>query len=365
MIEFLNLKNATSPLRQELIEACTRVIDSGRFISGNELKSFEEAFAAFCGTKYAVGVGNGLDALTLVLRAWKEQGKLQAGDEVIIPANTYIASMLAITENNLIIKIVEPDPETFNISPLEIKKAISKKTKAIIPVHLYGQLAPMTEIMAIAKEHQLLVLEDAAQSHGSVSQDKMAGGFGDAAAFSFYPSKNLGALGDAGAITTNDQSLYELLLSLRNYGSREKYQHDHQGVNSRLDEIQAAILLVKMKYFKEDLEMRRKAAMLYLSQIKNPKIKLPIYTDSESHSWHLFVIRSKERDALKKYLEDNGIETQIHYPKAAHEQKAYHAYDLGTFPIAEKLQSEILSLPLSSYISEEDIQKVCEVINRF
>lgn len=365
MIEFLNLKIATSPLREELIEACTRVIDSGRFISGSELKSFEEAFAAFCGTKYAVGVGNGLDALTLVLRAWKEQGKLQSGDEVIIPANTYIASMLAITENNLVIKIVEPNPEDFNISPLEIKKAITKKTKAIIPVHLYGQLAPMTEIMALAKEHQLLVLEDAAQSHGSASAGKMAGGFGDAAAFSFYPSKNLGALGDAGAITTNDQSLYELLLSLRNYGSREKYQHDYQGVNSRLDEIQAAILQVKMKYFKEDLEMRRKAAMLYLKQIKNPKIQLPTFRDDESHSWHLFVIRSNERDVLKKYLEDNGIETQIHYPKAAHEQKAYYAYDLGSFPIAEKLQSEILSLPLSSYISEEDIQKICEVLNQF
>ncbi|AUN99933.1 aminotransferase [Bacteriovorax stolpii] len=365
MIEFLNLKNATSPLRQELIEACTRVIDSGRFISGNELKSFEEAFAAFCGTKYAVGVGNGLDALTLVLRAWKEQGKLHSDDEVIIPANTYIASMLAITENNLVIKIVEPNPETFNISPLEIKKAITKKTKAIIPVHLYGQLAPMTEIMAIAKEYQLLVLEDAAQSHGSALAGKMAGGFGDAAAFSFYPSKNLGALGDAGAVTTNDQSLYELLLSLRNYGSREKYQHDYQGVNSRLDEIQAAILQVKMKYFKEDLEARRKAAMFYLSRIKNPKIQLPVYTDHESHSWHLFVIRSNERDALKKYLEDNGIETQIHYPKAAHEQKAYHGYDLGTFPVAEKLQSEILSLPLSSYISGEDLQKICNVLNRF
>lgn len=365
MIEFLNLKNSTSPLRQELIDACTRVIDSGRFIAGNELKIFEEAFAAFCGTCYAVGVGNGLDALTLVLRAWKEQGKLRSGDEVIIPANTYIASMLAITENDLVIKIVEPDPETFNISLDAIKKAISKKTKAIIPVHLYGQLAPMEEIMAIAQENQLLVLEDAAQSHGSKSKGKMAGGFGDAGAFSFYPSKNLGALGDAGAITTNDQSLYELLLSLRNYGSREKYQHDHQGVNSRLDEIQAAMLLVKMKYFQEELEMRRKAAMLYLSKISNPKIKLPVCLDDEAHSWHLFVIRSQERDALKSYLEAQGIETQIHYPKAAHEQKAYHSYDLGTFPIAEKLQSEILSLPLSSYLSAEDIQKVCETLNRF
>ena len=365
MIEFLNLKKTTDPLREELIQACTRVIDSGRFISGTELEKFESLFASLCGTRYAVGVGNGLDALTLVLRAWKEQGKIKEGDEVIVPGNTYIASMLAITLNNLAIKIVEPDPLDFNISVEEIKKAITKKTKVIIPVHLYGQLANMEEIMKLAEDHNILVLEDAAQSHGSSHKGKKAGNLGHAAAFSFYPTKNLGALGDAGAITTNDLELYELLLSLRNYGSKEKYQHDYLGVNSRLDEMQAAILMVKMKYFEEDLRLRREKSHLYLEQIKNPKIILPTCLNEEAHSWHLFVIRSNERDALKSYLYKNGIETQIHYPIPAHEQKAYSSHSLGTFPATEEIQSQILSLPLYSSLTKEEILKISDCINRF
>lgn len=276
MVDFLNLKKINERQRSELISAVERVIDSGWYIMGAELQAFEQEFAKFCQVKFSLGVANGLDALTLVLRAWKEMGKLKDGDEVIVQANTYIASVLAITENNLVPVLVEPDEGTFNLNINNVRAAISDKTKVILPVHLYGQISPMKEIMALAKKHGLLVLEDCAQSHGAQIEGKRAGSWGDAAGFSFYPGKNLGALGDAGAITTNDQELFTVVSALRNYGSEKKYLNIYQGVNSRLDEIQAAMLRVKLTMLDNDIKIRQEIAQRYLSEIKNPLLELPL-----------------------------------------------------------------------------------------
>ena len=287
-ISFLDLKNINQQYRNELIEACSRVVDSGWYIGGKELESFESNFAEYCGTQFAIGVANGLDALILTLRAWKELGKLKDGDEVIVPSNTYIASILAITANNLTPVLVEPNISTYNIDPIKIKEAITAKTKVILPVHLYGQLAEMPEIMQIAKQHNLLVLEDSAQSHGAQIQGKKAGNWGDASGFSFYPGKNLGALGDAGAVTTNDAELATMLKALRNYGSHEKYKNLVPGVNSRLDEIQAAMLDVKLKFLDQEVEHRRKIASLYLEKINNSLIELPLSNiDASQYEQHI------------------------------------------------------------------------------
>ena len=275
MIPFLDLKNINQQYREELIAACTRVIDSGWYIGGNELEQFEQSFANYCGVKFAIGVANGLDALILTLRAWKELGKLKDGEEVIVPSNTYIASILAITANDLVPILVEPDIETYNIDPLKIEEAITAKTKVILPVHLYGQLADMPTIMQIANKYKLLVLEDSAQSHGAEINGTKAGNWGDASGFSFYPGKNLGALGDAGAITTNDAELAQTLRALRNYGSHEKYKNLFVGVNSRLDEMQAAILDVKLMHLDDETQNRRQIANFYMAGINNPLIELP------------------------------------------------------------------------------------------
>ena len=369
MIEFLNLKAANREYRQELIEAATRVIDSGWYIQGTELKAFESEFAAYCGTKHCIGVANGLDALILTLRAWKELGKLKDGDEVIVPSNTYIASILAITANNLTPVLVEPNISTYNIDPIKIKEAITAKTKVILPVHLYGQLAEMPEIMQIAKQHNLLVLEDSAQSHGAQIQGKKAGNWGDASGFSFYPGKNLGALGDAGAVTTNDAELATMLKALRNYGSHEKYKNLVPGVNSRLDEIQAAMLDVKLKYLEEETQHRRHIASLYLNGIKNPLIQLPlngINAESyEQHVWHLFVIRTNQRDALQKYLLDHGVQTLIHYPIPPHKQQAYKEWNNLSYPISEQIHREVLSLPMGPTLSIVDAERVITLCNKF
>lgn len=365
MIEFLNLASTNKNYNKELIDACAKVISSGNYIAANELRTFEINFSNYCGTKFCIGVGNGLDALRLVLRAWKELGKLQNGDEVIVPANTYIATILAITENNLVPKLVEPDEFTFNISLAGITKAISKKTKVILPVHLYGQLAEMDQIIKIARENNLLVLEDAAQAHGASWENKKAGSWGDAAAFSFYPTKNLGALGDAGAITTDDPVLVEILLALRNYGSMKKNEYQYQGMNSRLDEIQAAMLSVKLKYLDNEITLRRKLANNYFQNIKNIKISMPKVLNEEMHSWHLFVIRCIDRNDLKKFLEQMGIETLIHYPKAAFEQIAYFGSNFGYFPVTQKIENEILSLPLNTSLTKEEVQKIIATINAF
>lgn len=369
MIPFLDLKCINKQYRAELIEACTRVIDSGWYIGGNELETFEKNFAEYCGVKFVIGVANGLDALILTLRAWKELGKLQVGDEVIVPSNTYIASILAITANNLTPVLVEPDIHSYNIDPEKIEEAITDKTRVILPVHLYGQLAEMPKIMAIADKHSLLVLEDSAQSHGAEIGNKRAGNWGDASGFSFYPGKNLGALGDAGAVTTNDEELAQMLRALRNYGSHEKYKNLVPGVNSRLDEIQAAILDIKLKFLDQEVKHRRKIASLYLANVNNPLIQLPLSSVNaeayNQHVWHLFVIRTKHREALQKYLSENGIRTLIHYPIPPHKQEAYKEWNDLSYPISEKIHNEVMSLPLGPTMSLEEAEKVIQLCNSF
>lgn len=365
MIPFLDLQSINAQYRTELIEACTRVIDSGWYIGGNELSQFEQEFAAYCGSAYCIGVANGLDALTLTLRAWLELGRLQPGDEIIVPANTYIASILAISANDLKPVLVEPDAASFNISPANARAAINPKTRAILPVHLYGQLADMPAIMALAREYGLLVLEDAAQAHGSAIDGKKAGSWGHAAGFSFYPGKNLGALGDAGAITTDDAELAQTLRALRNYGSHEKYKNLFKGVNSRLDEIQAAVLCVKLKYLNQETQHRRAIADIYTKNIKNSMIKLPQLSQIEQHVWHLFVVRTPERTALQQHLTGQGIQTLIHYPIPPHEQIAYQEWSAHSYPVTECLHKEVLSLPIGPTLTADEAWQVVASVNSF
>lgn len=365
MINFLDLKAINNQYQQELKNACARVIDSGWYIMGNELTQFETEFAAYCGTKHAIGVANGLDALILVLRAWKELGKLKAGDEVIVQANTYIASVLAITENDLVPVLVEPNPASYNLDPATVFSAITPKTKAILPVHLYGKLSPMPEVMAIAKQHNLLVLEDCAQAHGAEINGQRAGNWGDAAGFSFYPGKNLGALGDAGAITTNDDELAQTLKALRNYGSHKKYENLYQGVNSRLDEIQAAMLRVKLPYMEAETTRRQQISQAYRSGITNPLVILPHVIDELAHVWHLFVVRCEQRDKLQNYLAEQGVQTLIHYPIPPHKQKAYGEWNGHFLPLTEALHQEVLSLPLDPTMSDEAVYRVIDAVNGF
>lgn len=372
MIPFLNIKSINAKYRHELIEAVTRVIDSGRYIHGQEHDAFEQEFASYCGTKHCIGVANGLDALTLTLRAWKELGKLQDNDEIIVPANTYIASILAITENNLTPVLVEPDPVTFNLCPKNTQAAITKKTKAILVVHLYGQLADMPAIMQLANDNKLLVLEDAAQAHGAELDGKKAGSWGHASGFSFYPGKNLGALGDGGAVTTNDDELTQTIRALGNYGSHKKYENLYQGVNSRLDEIQAAMLRVKLKYLDQDTQRRREVAAKYMSHIQNKDVDLPkiqylrsSIEESFSHVWHLFVIKAQQRQQLQEHLKQQGIETMIHYPISPHKQQAYAGWNRRSYPISEKLHEQVLSLPISPTMTDYEVHQVIQIVNSF
>ena len=370
MISFLDLKSINRACRDELIEACTRVIDSGWYIGGSELQQFESSYAEYCGTKHCIGVANGLDALVLVIRAWKELGYLSEGDEILVPSNTYIASILAISENGLVPVLVEPDPATFNICPINAEAAITARTKAILPVHLYGRLADMPAIMMLAERAGLLVLEDSAQSHGASLDGKKAGGWGHASGFSFYPGKNLGALGDAGAVTTNDDLLANTLRALRNYGSHEKYKNLYRGVNSRLDEIQAACLSVKLKYLEEQTSHRRQIADLYTCTINNPDIVLPVgqnfnASENESHVWHVYTILSEQREALQKHLMDKGVQTLIHYPIPPHHQQAYSQLAASSFPISEKIHKQILSLPMGPTLSLSDAKAVVLACNSF
>lgn len=346
MIPFLDLKAINAQYRDELVEAAARVIDSGWYIQGEEVEAFEREFADYCGTQHCIGVANGLDALTLTLRAWKELGRLKEGDEVIVPANTYIASVLAITENRLKPILVEPDEATFNLCPEKTAAAITPETKAILAVHLYGQIAPMKEIMALAKAHNLLVLEDAAQAHGASIDGKKAGSWGDAGGFSFYPGKNLGALGDSGAVTTGDADLANTIRALGNYGSHKKYENRYQGVNSRLDEIQAAMLRVKLRHLDEEIEHRRKLAEHYLANIDHPGIQLPAPGAWEGHVWHLFVVRTDKREELQQHLSDNKVQTLIHYPLPPHKQMAYGEWSSLSYPVTESMHNSVLSLPI-------------------
>ncbi|MDJ0036564.1 DegT/DnrJ/EryC1/StrS family aminotransferase [Pantoea allii] len=364
-IDFLNLQKINERDGNEMADACKDVISSGYYIGGPKVEAFENEFAEFCGARFCLGVANGLDALNLVLRAWKALGLLQDGDEVIVPANTYIASVLAVSENNLVPILVEPDYETFNLTAKSIQAAMTSKTKVILPVHLYGQLAPMDEIMALAEEHGLLVLEDSAQAHGASIGGKRAGAWGHAAGFSFYPGKNLGALGDAGAITTNDKQLAETVSALRNYGSHKKYENIYRGVNSRLDPVQAAMLSIKLRRLNEDTEHRRKVATLYLDNIKNAHVVLPHVMRRESHVWHLFVIKTAHRAELQTWLANNGIQTLIHYPIPPHKQQAYHSLEHLQLPVTEKIHDEVLSIPVSPVLTEEEVMYVVQKINEF
>lgn len=372
MIQFLDLKSLNKALREELVDAATRVIDSGWYIQGEHLERFEEAFCAYTGTRHCVGVANGLDALTLTIRAWKELGKLKDHDEVIVPANTYIATVLAVTENNLKPVLVEPDESTYNLCPKNVERALTEKTRLIMPVHLYGQLADMPALNAIAKRENLLVLEDAAQAHGAQLGGKKAGHWGDASGFSFYPGKNLGALGDAGAITSSDTELVSMIQALRNYGSHEKYKNLVQGVNSRLDEIQAAMLSVKLKYLQAQTEARRRIATIYMKGIQNPLIRLPLSSEVDvmnhlSHVWHLFVVRSEAREKLQSHLAASGVQTLIHYPIPPHQQQAYANADFynKSFPLTERIHREVLSLPISPVMTDAEAHSVVEACNRF
>ena len=361
MISFLDLKKINAPYEEAFQHKMKAMLESGRYILGDEVKAFESAFAAYCGSKYCVGVGNGLDALTLIFKACIQLGKMQKGDEVIVPANTYIASILAILQADLVPVLVEPILGTYNIDP----DKITSKTKAILAVHLFGQLADMDAINKIAKEYNLLAIEDAAQAHGATTAEGVkAGNLGFAAGFSFYPGKNLGALGDAGAVTTSDDALAKTIASLRNYGSETKYYNDFIGINSRLDEIQAAFLNVKLPNLDGDNEKRRAIAAHYISGITNANIILPQF-DGNSHVFHLFVIRTANREHLQNYLFEKGIQALIHYPVAPHRQKAMLTWTHLSLPVTEKMHSEVLSLPISPMMTVDEVNEVVDVLNSY
>lgn len=364
MIKFLDLKKVNDAHGAEISAAIQRVLDSGWYLLGEEGKAFEQEFAEYCGAKHCLGVANGLDALILILMAYRELGIMQEGDEVIVPANTYIASILAISRAGLKPVLVEPDERTYNIDPTLIEGAITERTKAIMAVHLYGQCADMDPINALAQKHGLKVIEDAAQAHGATYKSRKAGALGDAAGFSFYPGKNLGALGDGGAVTTCDAALADTIRALRNYGSHQKYHNKYKGMNSRLDEIQAAILRVKLKYLDEDTDKRRQVAEAYLSGLKSQPsdLTMPYVADYGTHAWHLFVVRLKERDALAAHLQQAGIQTMIHYPIPPHRQKAYSELSGYSLPLTEAIHREVLSLPMSPVIARDEVGQIVGAI---
>jgi len=365
MIKFLDLEKITQKNYEEIKEAVNRVVDSGQYILGNEVEKFERDYATYCGTDHCIGVASGLDALSLILRGYIEMGIIQEGDEVIVPANTFIATILAISQNGLVPVLVEPDINTYNICSDKIQAAITSKTTVLIIVHLYGRCAYNEQIQDICNHYSLKLIEDNAQSQGALYKGKKTGSLGDAAGTSFYPGKNLGALGDAGAVTTDDRELAELIRAMANYGSKEKYTYDYIGLNSRLDEIQAAVLSVKLKYLDDDNQTRRTIANKYLKQISNLKIILPNSTDEYGHVWHLFVIRTDKRKKLQHFLLQNRIETLIHYPIAPHKQKAYKNLFNISLPVTEKIQDEVLSLPISPVMTEENVNQVTLIINKY
>ncbi|ASU33645.1 DegT/DnrJ/EryC1/StrS family aminotransferase [Mucilaginibacter xinganensis] len=365
MIKFLDLKGINQQYREGLRLAFDRVLDSGWYILGNEVNLFEQQFAEYCGTKHAIGVANGLDALILIIRAYKELGVFKDNDEIIVPANTYIASILAISANDLIPVLVEPDIDTYNIDPKLIEAKITTRTKAILPVHLYGNLCDMKSINSIAEKYNLKVIEDCAQAHGATNDGKAAGNFGDAAGFSFYPGKNLGALGDAGAVTTNDTDLAVTIRALLNYGSEKKYHNQYKGINSRLDEVQAALLGVKLHTLNDETRIKREIANRYLLEIKNPKIKLPKIATQEQHVWHLFVVRTANREKLQQYLTEKGIQTVIHYPIPPHKQQAYKDWNDLRYPISEEIHREVLSIPLNFILTSEEVSYIIKTLNDY
>ena len=359
MISFLPLKDINNRFRSKINERISKILDKGWYLQGEENERFSKNFATYCGTKHALGVANGLDALNIIIKAYG----FGPGDQIIVPSNTYIATILAISENGCTPILAEPDINTYCIDPDKIETLITCKTKAIIVVHLYGQAVQMEKIWALQSKYGFKIIEDAAQAHGAIYQGYRVGNLGDAAAFSFYPGKNLGAMGDAGGITTNNKELYERCKALANYGSDKKYHHIYKGVNSRLDEIQAAILDVKLSYLDDDNAKRREISKIYRKYIVNPRIILPKTYDELAHVWHLFVIRCNDRNNLAKYLKDNGIQTLIHYPTPPHKQKAYLEWSKRSYPISEKIHNEVLSLPISPVMDINEIRKIIEVVN--
>ena len=361
MIPFLNLKRVNEAHQLSIQAAIERVLASGWYILGNEVNAFENQFATYCQTRHCIGVANGLEALTLVLNAWD----FPAGSEVIVASNAYIASVLSITHAGLVPVFVEPRPETYLLNPDAIEQAITSRTKAILPVHLYGRCCEMKPINRLAQQFGLKVLDDAAQAHGAMHKNQRAGSWGDATGWSFYPSKNLGALGDAGAITTNDDDLADRIRALRNYGSVQKYVNEYAGYNSRLDELQAAIVGAKLPFLDQENARRRTIARHYLTDIRNPDVVLPPADQIEEDVWHLFVIRHPQRDALRAYLHERGIGTEVHYPIPPHRQGAYASLAHLSFPISERLHREVLSLPLNPVLTDEEVIYIIETINKF
>ncbi|MEC5166417.1 dTDP-4-amino-4,6-dideoxygalactose transaminase [Flavobacterium sp. PL11] len=372
MIKFLDLQKINAQYAAELKQVAADVIDSGWFLMGSQLENFEKQFAAFHNVKHAIGVANGLDALRLILKAYIDLGVMQEGDEVIVPANTYIASLLAISDNRLVPVLVEPNEKSFNLDIDLIEKHITTKTKAIMVVHLYGQICWSEQLVELAKKYNLKIIEDNAQAIGAVWNGIKSGSLGDAAGFSFYPGKNLGALGDAGAVTTNDDALATQIRTLGNYGSKQKYVNEFKGLNSRLDEIQAGFLSVKLKYIDAENQCRRQSAERYLSEIKNPLVELPFpintscqVSDNNEHVWHLFVIRTKNRQALQNYLADNEIQTLIHYPTPPNKQLAYSELNHLNYPLTNAIHDEVVSLPISSITTEEEVTKIIKMLNSY
>jgi dTDP-4-amino-4,6-dideoxygalactose transaminase len=367
MIKYLPLKQINDRYDAELHEAVGRVMDSGWYLKGEQAQRFEKNYATYIGTKYCVGVANGLDALTLILRAYIEKGVMESGDEVIVPANTFIASILSISDCGLTPVLVEPCIDTFQIDDSQIEEVITERTKALMIVHLYGRCAYTEKIGMICKKHQLKLIEDNAQAHGCFApmdngQWRRTGSLGDAAAHSFYPGKNLGALGDAGAVTTNDKELAQIIEELGNYGSSKKYVFDYQGRNSRLDEIQAAMLDVKLRHLDEDNQRRQAVADYYINNVKHPEILLP--TPSQS-VYHIFPILCERRDELQQYLKENGVETMIHYPIPPHKQACYKEWNDLSFPITERIHRQELSLPCHPAMKQEEADQIVSLLNRF
>lgn len=366
MIKFLDLQQVNM-LHQEAIEQrLLNVFRSGWYLMGTEVKTFETNLAQYIGAEHAIGVANGLDALRLIFRAYIELGIMKAGDEVIVPANTYIASILALSDNGLVPILVEPDPQTFNIDINKIEAAITPLTKGILIVHLQGRVVFSDQLKAIATKHNLKIVEDNAQAIGASWKGVMTGNLGDAAGFSFYPGKNLGALGDAGAVTTNDTTLANTIRAIANYGSSQKYVNIYQGLNSRLDEIQAAVLDVKLAHIDTENNIRRTIAMRYNNEITNPKIELPkVPVDGMEHVWHVYVIRTTERDALQAYLTEHDIQTIIHYPIPPHKQLAYKEMNDMSFSISELMHDTVLSIPISPVMTMEEVDTVIQILNKY
>ena len=365
MIKYCDLKKITETYEPQLSEAINRVVQSGWYILGNEVKIFEQEFAKYCGCRYCIGTGNGLDALTIIMLAYKEIGIMQEGDEVIVPANTYIASILSIIQAGLKPVLCEPSWKSCNIDPEKIEELITPRTKAIMAVHLYGRCANIPQIEKIARKHSLKIIEDSAQAHGAMIDGRRTGNLGDASGFSFYPGKNLGALGDGGAITTNDKELAETARAIANYGSQKKYVNIYKGVNSRLDEIQAAALSVKLQRLDADNERRRDIAERYNREINNPLITLPVAGNREEHVFHIYPIFCAEREKLQQHLSENGVETLIHCPIPPHKQEALKEFNKHEYPITERIHREELSLPCNPTMSDCEVEKVIEAVSSF